>query len=704
MRITKISASMSGLDNEKMQREILASPPPEKALALLNHAYGKRNLDAFETASENPKYVNNLPILKLLAKIVSENATNDRSVQIVRNILEYSQTEIEKSVRIQLNASALTNPQIASVILLLRPPIQFKEGLTINQFDALTSSLITNLNLTDNKKVGINHPVLEAMMEDLKAGNPWNNCTSAYIFVSNRLFRTRGQDEFMVEASKYDFDPVAAVSLINTAKTYQSSNPKLYQNVKQNENPGITIAATCANKEEWENADPDQILPKFIEVLQKHDYQGHADAIWDLLKTKMTQVNWELKCFQFEYNGDNIIDILLNINDNIMPELIEFISTSANIDPLKRTAVYGRIIHEGLNNPAYRDKILAMPPACFRMLRTSPEDAEIIRNYFTPAPTHKTYIPEEDEEMQSIKPQPKPQAKPKLQPKPKEIKPEYLKEENDFDIDDLDLDDILSSEKNWYIKYSETQELLKEAGWKENIATGLAAAIMMVFQGATPAEASKVKNVDIVQLENALQSLKNKKSQPKRTKYMQPPKPSKPLSQQPTDLSMDDLFDFISNNEGYKRVAYLDPSKKNMVIGVGCNVDTHKEIIEHNLKLNYNDVRRGRIALTDEQIRKLFNIDVQDAIGIARRFVNNFDQLPTEMKKVLVDMSFNIGEGGIQQFKKLKAAVEQFDFKTASNELRSSKWYTQVKNRGIRSADLVASLAPPSSYPALAKL
>lgn len=713
MKITKISASISRMDTEGMQRELLSSPPTEKALALLNQAYSKRNMEVFQTASENPKYVNNLPILKMLAKVITENPKNDISVQIVRNILEYSQTEIEKSVRVSLNAAAQTNPQIAASILLMRPPVEFKEGTAINQFDALTSSIITNLNLADNKKVGINHPILEAILENLDAGDSWNNCTSAYIFISNRLFRTRGQDGFMVEASKYDFDPVAAVSLINTAKTYQSSNPKLYQNIEQNKNPGIVIASTCANKEEWRDADPDTILPVFIGVLQKYGYQGHALTMWDLLKEKITtQSDWELKVFNFEYNGSNIIDLLLDINSNIIPELVDTIVASSNIEAIKRSKVYEKIIHEGLNNPAYREKILSMPPVCFSMLRTSPEDAEIIREHFAPSSVRKTYIPEDEEDDETHQPNLPP--KPKSQPKPQEVKPKPIEtkpslpvqEEETFDIDDLD--DILSSDKSWYIKYAEAQELLKEAGWKEN----LMAAILLVLSGVAPAEAARTKKVDPVQLQRAMESFKisnpqqKQHKQPKqRTKNMTPaPKPISPVSTMPTDLSMDELFKFISNNEGYERKAYLDPSKKNMVIGVGCNVDTHKAIIEHELKLNYNDVRRGRIALTDAQIRQLFEIDARAAIDIAKRFVNNFDQLPSEMKMVLIDMAFSMGEGGINKFQKFKAAIERLDFKTAASELKNSKWYAQVKNRGVRSVALVANLAAPSAYPAIAKL
>jgi len=60
--------------------------------------------------------------------------------------------------------------------------------------------------------------------------------------------------------------------------------------------------------------------------------------------------------------------------------------------------------------------------------------------------------------------------------------------------------------KNWYIKYAISQELLKEAGWKENIATGLMSAILMILGGSSVEAASKETKVPVETISRAMQN------------------------------------------------------------------------------------------------------------------------------------------------------------------------------------------------------
>ena len=51
-------------------------------------------------------------------------------------------------------------------------------------------------------------------------------------------------------------------------------------------------------------------------------------------------------------------------------------------------------------------------------------------------------------------------------------------------------------------------------------------------------------------------------------------------------------------------------------------------------------------------------------------------------------MSFNLGLTGLRKFKKMKAALDNDDYRTAAAEAKDSKWFKQVKSRGPRTVGL----------------
>ena len=60
----------------------------------------------------------------------------------------------------------------------------------------------------------------------------------------------------------------------------------------------------------------------------------------------------------------------------------------------------------------------------------------------------------------------------------------------------------------------------------------------------------------------------------------------------------------------------------------------------------------------------------------------NFAGLSDVRQRVLVDMMFNLGKPRLEKFKKMIANVNKGDFAKAADEMKDSKWYTQVKKRG----------------------
>lgn len=56
---------------------------------------------------------------------------------------------------------------------------------------------------------------------------------------------------------------------------------------------------------------------------------------------------------------------------------------------------------------------------------------------------------------------------------------------------------------------------------------------------------------------------------------------------------------------------------------------------------------------------------------------------------VLVDMCFNLGAAGLAKFRRFLAAMERADWPDAATELRNSKWWHQVGDRGPRAERMV---------------
>ena len=69
-----------------------------------------------------------------------------------------------------------------------------------------------------------------------------------------------------------------------------------------------------------------------------------------------------------------------------------------------------------------------------------------------------------------------------------------------------DIEKLIGKNENWFVKYAVARDILIEAGWKQNIATGLIAAILMVFGGSTLKAAAERNNIKLEDLLKALQN------------------------------------------------------------------------------------------------------------------------------------------------------------------------------------------------------
>lgn len=145
----------------------------------------------------------------------------------------------------------------------------------------------------------------------------------------------------------------------------------------------------------------------------------------------------------------------------------------------------------------------------------------------------------------------------------------------------------------------------------------------------------------------------------------------------------------IEDCEGRRAKVYYD-TKGIPTIGVGFNL--HRQDAPRLLGamgVNYANVVAGVCLLTDAQIDALLDVTLDEAIASARRLVADFDSHPDVVQETLVNLVFNIGEGGVRQFHHMRDAIDQHDYDRAADELRDSTWYGQV---GRRAAMLVASM------------
>lgn len=57
---------------------------------------------------------------------------------------------------------------------------------------------------------------------------------------------------------------------------------------------------------------------------------------------------------------------------------------------------------------------------------------------------------------------------------------------------------------------------------------------------------------------------------------------------------------------------------------------------------------------------------------------------PEEVRKILINMTFQMGINKVVTFKKMISAIKLKDYKTAALEMKDSNWYKQTTNRANR--------------------
>lgn len=137
------------------------------------------------------------------------------------------------------------------------------------------------------------------------------------------------------------------------------------------------------------------------------------------------------------------------------------------------------------------------------------------------------------------------------------------------------------------------------------------------------------------------------------------------------------LVERIKQNEDFK--PYLYPDAHGMSIGYGHFAEgdgsTPVEAI-----LGYNP---GNV-ITKEEAEILLQYDISRAKDQLIRTFPWVSNQPKEVQDNLIDMTFNLGIGGISGFKRALNYIQNEDYSSAANELADSDWYSQVGDRAKR--------------------
>ena len=88
--------------------------------------------------------------------------------------------------------------------------------------------------------------------------------------------------------------------------------------------------------------------------------------------------------------------------------------------------------------------------------------------------------------------------------------------------------------------------------------------------------------------------------------------------------------------------------------------------------------------VSKERVDSVFAVDIKIAEDECKVLYKFWEELPEEVQEILVNMMFNLGRPRLTKFKKMNAALEMGDWKTAAVEGRDSRWYHQVGNRSER--------------------
>jgi lysozyme len=115
--------------------------------------------------------------------------------------------------------------------------------------------------------------------------------------------------------------------------------------------------------------------------------------------------------------------------------------------------------------------------------------------------------------------------------------------------------------------------------------------------------------------------------------------------------------------------------------------------VGHLIKLGDEEFKKPvGTKITEERALELFKQDLAVSIKECEQLFPSLGDYPDPVQRVLVNMTFNLGRPRLSKFKNMIKAVEANDWNEAANQMIDSRWYRQVKSRGVELVELMRSV------------
>jgi len=140
------------------------------------------------------------------------------------------------------------------------------------------------------------------------------------------------------------------------------------------------------------------------------------------------------------------------------------------------------------------------------------------------------------------------------------------------------------------------------------------------------------------------------------------------------------LIKLLTKHEGNAAHPYDDATGRRLKKG---------DVIQGNITIGIGRNLSGK-GVGVREIRAMLDADLDEAETDLCGIFDHFQLFPLDAKLVLLSLRFNLGGAGFRSFKKMIAAVKQWDFREARLQMVDSAWHEQV---GKRAAELEAMMA-----------
>lgn len=96
-----------------------------------------------------------------------------------------------------------------------------------------------------------------------------------------------------------------------------------------------------------------------------------------------------------------------------------------------------------------------------------------------------------------------------------------------------------------------------------------------------------------------------------------------------------------------------------------------------------------RLPLSQDEAEMLLKHRLQDKVASIVKEKPIIAQLSEPRQKVIANMVYQMGVGGVLKFKNMWAAIEREDYEKAAFEMLQSRWYKQTPNRAKKLSEIM---------------